>query len=109
MNIGLESGFQVTLDLSLEFYRFLAELLTRENCPGLTGEVKVRLETCPPAVEGGAEQVLERRVLVRLPADVLSPRHVEIANLAPVEVSLGDCIPRLLQFDANSVHPIGYV
>ncbi len=118
--ISLENGFQVTLDLSLEFYRFLAELLTRENSPGLTGEVKVRLETLPPATDGGTEQVLERRVPVRLtfddlaglplevhlPPDALSPRKIEIANLAPLEVSLGGCLPRLLQYDTNSVTPL---
>jgi hypothetical protein len=116
--ISLENGFQVTLDLSLEFYRFLAQLLTLNT--GLTGEVKVRLATLPPVGPGGTEQVLEKIVPVRLtfdalaglplevklPPEALSPRQVEISNPTPVEISLNECLPRLLQVDSNSITPL---
>lgn len=110
--VSLEGGFTLTLDLSLEFYKFLCELMTGSQ--GLTGEVTVTLD---------GEKKLERivpvrlnlRDLVGLPLDVqveqdaVSPTHVEVRNLARSPVRVTGCSVRLLQYDPNSVVPISVV
>ena|GEM_PF-1695471 len=53
--VSLDGGFTLTLDLSLEFYKFLCELLTSSH--GLTGEVTVTLETSAPRDENAASGV----------------------------------------------------
>jgi hypothetical protein len=115
--ISLADGFTITLDLSLEYYRLLAELLT--GAVGLTGEVTVTLET-KAAGPGGAPQPVTRLVPMRLNFDDLgplpitygvadaavSPRQVQLRNRAPEAVSVGGCLARLLQLDTNSVVPL---
>ena len=129
--VSLEGGFTITLDLSLEFYKFLCELLT--GSLGLTGEIAVTLETAAPAAGGGsapasgtgaaggrsAERIqrivpvrLNLADLVGLPLDVqvekdaVSPTRVEVRNLARSSVRVTGCAARLLQYDPNSVVPI---
>lgn len=115
--ISIEGGFEMTLDLSLEFYRFLCELLT--GPVGVIGEVAVTLET-PPAAAGGQAQPRVRPVPMRLSFDDLaslpiavkvaqdapSPRQVQIINGTRAEVRVRECVPRLLQYDENSVVPL---
>lgn len=116
IEIDLERGSEIILDLSLEFYRFLAELLS--GPVGLTGEVSVALSAEAPAGGGPAERV--RRVpmrlslgsVARLPYDVqveqqtVSPTEVLLVNRSRADMQVGGCVPRLLQYDANSVVPI---
>lgn len=112
LNIALESGVDMTLDLSLEFYRYLAELLTSPI--GVTGEVAVTLQT----EEDG--KALVKRVPLRLVLDELagigletrivneeiSPKQITLANIAQCDIRVGNCVLRLLQIDENSVVPL---
>src|SRR5690606_19690396 len=45
-------------------------------------------------------------VQVEIDTDVVSPNEVRIVNAAGAEMRIGDCVPRLLQYDPNSVVPI---
>ncbi|MFZ2489732.1 MAG: hypothetical protein WAZ19_16620 [Anaerolineae bacterium] len=117
--VDLEGSFELVLDLTLEFYRFLCELLLRA---GLTGELTVTLENAPAegAPAGTLPDVIVRRVPMRLKLDelvglpmgvsvsaaVTSPNKVEISNRSALPVQCGGCIPRLLQVDDNSVTPL---
>lgn len=135
--VSLEGGFTLTLDLSLEFYKFLCELMTSSH--GLTGEITVTMETRGTLAGRGTTSVLgagsspgdtdrpaeriERIVPVRLnladlvglPLDVevekdaVSPTQVEVRNLARSPVRVTGCAARLLQYDPNSVVPISVV
>lgn len=125
IDISLERGVEVILDLSLEYYRFLCELVAgREGMSpvGLIGEVVVTLgEIKSPDNE--TEHKLIRRVPVRLNLDdmtllpveveiddeIVSPTKISIVNRSRVDLTVGDCIPRLLQYDENSVVPIGVI
>jgi hypothetical protein len=112
LNITLENGVDMTLDLSLEFYRYLAELLTSPI--GITGEVTVILQTDTDGTQ------LIKRVPLRLVLDELagigmetrpiaqtvSPTQIELVNVARCDIQIGDCVPRLLQVDENSVVPL---
>jgi len=115
--ITLESTTEVTLDLTVEFYSFLVQLLT--GPVGVTGTVSVTLGSTT-APDGATTQPIVRQVPVRLalglpaalplevsvPADALSPTEVTVTNKSGATVSVGGCTPRLLQFDANSVLPL---
>lgn len=116
--VSLETGFDLTLDLSLEFYKYLCGLLVRPT--GLTGEVAITITGAPPAEGQPPETQVWRRPLrltlddiaslpveVRLTEDVLSPTDVQLVNQSGAEVRIGNCVPRLLQHDRNSVVPIG--
>ena len=114
--ISLEGASDLILDLSLEYYRFLCELLV--GPVGLSGEVTVTLDVTP--AEGGQPQEQVRRLPLRLtlddlstlPTDVqiaqdaVSPRQVQLINKAQSEMRINGCEPRLLQYDGNSVVPI---
>jgi hypothetical protein len=116
VEVSLESGFQVTLDLSLEFYKFLVDLLT--GPVGLTGEINVVIESQPQ--EGVPAQTQEKRIPVRLnfddlaalpleirlPEEAVSPRQLTLHNPITTAMKIGPCIPRLLQVDSNSVVPL---
>jgi hypothetical protein len=115
--VDLTRGFDMTLDLTLEYYRFLCQLLT--GGVGLTGQVSVSLEMpstvseTPQKVTRGVEMRLNLADLANLPVnisvdeDTVSPKIVHITNGARYPMQIGDCIPRLLQYDENSVVPIG--
>jgi hypothetical protein len=122
IRISLENGFELTLDLSLEYYRFLCELMAGRGGAspvGLTGEVAVTFSVAS-ASGGEAPQKLTRRTPVRLNLDdlgglpidlevdpeTLSPKTVRVVNRSQSDLRIGDCMPRLLQYDANSVAPI---
>ncbi|HST64933.1 MAG TPA: hypothetical protein VLM05_07070 [Mycobacteriales bacterium] len=114
--ITLESTTEVTLDLTVEFFNFLSQLLTGPI--GVTGTVSVTLGHATGA--DGTAQPIVRQVPVRLslglpaalpldvsvPADALSPTAVTVTNKSGAAASVGGCEPRLLQFDANSVLPL---
>jgi hypothetical protein len=116
-SINIKDGFQVTFDLSMGFYRFLAQLLTGPI--GLSGEVEITLKT-RPASDGGQPQEIVRRVPIKLnfrdlagipvdiqvPQDAVSPGKVSLINRALSDVKIGKCITRLLQVDDNSVLPL---
>lgn len=115
--IGLEGSFELVLDLSLEFYRLLAELLV--GPVGLTGEVDVTLKMAPDASGAPAQTKvfhlplrLQLGDVANLPADVrvaseaVSPGEVQVINTAGAEARVGGCAVRLLQFDTNSVAPL---
>lgn len=112
LNIALETGVDITLDLSLEFYRYLAELLTSPI--GVTGEVAVTLQT---GEDGTAfvKRVPLRLVLdelagigleTRIVSEEISPKQISLANIAQCDIRVGNCVPRLLQIDENSVVPL---
>ncbi len=128
--VSLDGGFKITLDLSLEFYKFLCELLT--GGIGLTGEVTVALETKETRSSDGTSDaesngndrgVIERIIPVRLNLDdlaglpleirvekeAISPTRVELVNQTGTRVRVGGCAARLLQYDPNSVVPISVV
>lgn len=128
--VSLDGGFKITLDLSLEFYKFLCELLT--GGVGLTGEVAVTLETTGAeassgstdgASSSGEPRTIERIVPVRLnlddlvglplevqvQKDAISPTQIELHNKAGSSVRVTGCAARLLQYDPNSVVPISVV
>lgn len=114
--IGLEGSFELVLDLSLEFYQLLTELLV--GPVGLTGEVNVTLRTGTGADGQPQTQVFHvplrlhlGRVSalpaeVRVPGDAVSPGQVQVLNTAGAETRLGGCAVRLLQYDANSAAPL---
>lgn len=115
--IDLSGGVDVTLDVTLEFYQFLAELLT--SPVGIIGEVRVVLQE-EPGAEGRPPSKLERTVPVRLrldsfaslpvsvgvEGDALRPDQITIGNPSSVPLRVGGCLPRLLQWDDNSVVPL---
>jgi hypothetical protein len=112
LEISLEHAADLTLDLSLAFYRYLTELLT--SPVGITGEVAV---TLPGPQEGDS---MVKRIPLRLVLDqpagidldihplgeTLSPDRVELVNNARCAIGVGGCVPRLLQIDSNSVVPL---
>lgn len=109
---SLENGVDITLDLSLDYYRYLSELLTSPI--GMTGEVSVTLEVDD---DGTAlvKRVPMRLVLdkvagidleVRIDSEQVSPTKMSLTNSAQCDIRVEDCIPRLLQIDENSVVPL---
>jgi hypothetical protein len=118
-SVELEGSFELVLDLTLEFYRFLCELLEQA---GLTGEVVVTLENppAPDAPTGTPAEIMTRRVPMRLTLDdvtglplemripeaTISPGMVEVINRSGLDLQVGGCAPRLLQIDENSVVPL---
>lgn len=117
LNVDLSGGVDLTLDLSLEFYRFVCELLTGPL--GIVGRVRVLLQETP-AKENTPAVRLERTVDMRLKLDNLAsfpvgvaveedairPDQVTIRNESGGELKIGGCVPRLLQVDSNSVVPL---
>jgi hypothetical protein len=117
LSIDLSGGVDLTLDLSLEFYRFVSELLTGPL--GIVGEVRVLLQEIP-AAEGAPPVKLERIIPLRLQLDNLAcfpvsisvsnelvrPDEVVIRNETGSQMKFGGCLPRLLQVDSNSVVPL---
>ncbi|MBI4279761.1 MAG: hypothetical protein HY660_15025 [Armatimonadetes bacterium] len=115
--VGLEGGFEIRLDLTLEFYKFLCELLV--GTVGLTGEVTVARETAAPAEGAPPEKRVSHipmrlnlddlaalPVEVKVDADAVKPTRVHLVNQARAEMRIGGCVPRLVQYDANSVVPL---
>jgi hypothetical protein len=117
LSIDLSGGVDLTLDVTLEFYRFIAELLT--GPVGIIGEVRVLLQEAP-AGEGQPPVKLERVIPVRLRFDsfanfpisvaveneAVRPDEITIHNQSSGELRIGNCLPRLLQIDSNSVVPL---
>ena len=115
--VTLETGAEVTLDLTVEFYTFLCQLLTGPI--GVTGSVAVTLGQTKPT-DGSPAQPIVRQVPVRLalaspaslpldvsvPDDAVSPGQVSLQNTSGAPVTVGGCEPRLLQYDQNSVVPL---
>ena len=115
--ITLETGVEVTLELTVEFYTFLCQLLTGPI--GVTGTVAVTLGQTTPA-DGTTSPPNVRQVPVRLalgapatlpldvsvPPDAVSPVQVSLTNKSGAGATVGGCEPRLLQYDANSVQPL---
>jgi LysM domain len=115
--VPIERGFELTLDVTLEFYQYLAAVLT--GAAGITGDVAVTLAR-PAGADGQPQPALVKRVGVRLalsdpadlpatvsvPPDAVSPRKVTVVNTAGVKVRVGGCTPWLLQLDPNSVAPL---
>ncbi|MBZ9749906.1 hypothetical protein K7W42_03405 [Deinococcus sp. HMF7604] len=120
IEIGLEGSFEIVVDLSLEFYRLLAQLLVGPI--GLTGQVDVTLNMAAPGDSTPQPQVFHvplrlnladvasLPLTVTLPegdtADLLSPGQVVISSGAGVDTRVGGCAARLLQYDENSVTPL---
>ncbi|MEO1402222.1 MAG: hypothetical protein AAFV72_13405 [Cyanobacteria bacterium J06635_1] len=113
INVNLESGNEMTLDLSLEYYRYLAELLTTPI--GVNGEVTVTLTPEPGEETGIVKRIPMRLVLddlagiepeTRMVEETLSPQTLQISNSANAAIQITDCVPRLLQVDSNSVVPL---
>jgi hypothetical protein len=116
--VNLEGGFDLTLDLSLEFYRFLCQVLVRGT--GLTGVVSVTLD--PGAPPSGQQPLPDRirqidmrltladlanlPVSIQIQGEVVSPTRVQIVNKSPDTILIDHCEPRLLQYDQNSVLPM---
>jgi LysM repeat protein len=115
--VSIERGFELTLDVTLEFYQFLASVLT--GGVGITGDVAVSLAR-PPGADGQPQAPIVKHVGVRLllsdpaelpatvsvPPDAVSPGKVTVVNTAGVPVRIGGCTPWLLQLDPNSVTPL---
>ncbi|MGK7912252.1 MAG: hypothetical protein AB4050_12360 [Synechococcus sp.] len=113
ISVSLESGIEMTLDLSLEYYRYLAELLTSPI--GMTGEIEVTIPSGQDESNGLVKRIPMRLVLselagieleTRMVEETLSPCQVELFNPANSAVQIGACVPRLLQVDSNSVVPL---
>jgi hypothetical protein len=115
--ISLETGVEVALDLTVEFYGFLCELLTGPI--GVTGNATVTLGQTTPT-NGSDPQPIVRQVPVLLrfavpatlpvdvsvPPDAVSPGQVSLINRSGAAATIGGCEPRLLQYDDNSVVPL---
>jgi hypothetical protein len=115
--ITLETGAEITLELTVEFYTFLCQLLTGPI--GVTGTVSVTLSNTTPT-GATTPQPNIRQVPVRLslgapatlaldvsvPPDAVSPGQVSLSNKSGAGTTVGGCEPRLLQYDANSVVPL---
>lgn len=116
IEIGLEGSFEIVIDLSLEFYRLLAQLLV--SPVGLTGQVDVTLDMKAPGAPAAQLQVFHvplrlnladvasLPITVTLPGETLSPAQLIVASGAGVETRVGGCAARLLQYDENSVTPL---
>ncbi|WP_019011595.1 hypothetical protein [Deinococcus aquatilis] len=116
IEIGLEGSFEIVIDLSLEFYRLLAQLLVGPI--GLTGQVDVTLNMSAPGdptpqlqvfhvpLRLNLADVASLPITVTLPAETLSPGQIVITSGAGVETRVGGCAARLLQYDENSVTPL---
>ncbi len=116
-SIDLSGGVDLTLDVTLEFYRFIAQMLAGPI--GIVGEVRVVLEEAAGS-EGQSPSRLERNVAVRLRLDsfanlpievmvedeAVRPDEITIRNNASSMLTIGGCLPRLLQWDSNSVVPL---
>lgn len=121
---SLESGFDILLDLSLEYYLFLTQLMTTSI--GLTGVVAVTLpapqmpagataSTTPAASQVvGVPMRLTFEALANLPWTLqidpqkVSPDALTIVNQAQTDITIGKCEPRLLLVDSNSILPLAF-
>jgi len=115
--VGLEGGFEFAIDLSVEFYRLLAELLV--GPVGLTGQVAVTVNVAAGDGTNATHKqvfhvpvrlkladVANLPVSVTLPPDAVLPNAVTIENIAGVDTRVQGCTARLLQYDTNSVAPL---
>lgn len=112
--ITVEQGVELSIDVTLEFYQFLAELLTSPI--GITGEVAMTLAPPePPATAPLLKRFPVRLALgspgpmpveVRIPTDTVCPTEVTIVNTTQVAVRIGACVPWLLEMDPNAVTPL---
>lgn len=116
--VTLENGVELTFDVTLEFYRFLCDLLVKDL--GISGAATVAYRAAPASGDEAARaaqtgvnvrltlsDVGDLPLEVRVPTETLSPTTVEVVNRAGVAMRLGGCVPRLLQHDPNSVTPLG--
>jgi len=117
LQFSLDYGADLTLDLSLEFYKYLAGLLV--SPVGLTGKVTVWLDEKGSAESGDTKrkkQVIPVRIsmddLAALPIQLevnteeARPEEVRVRSLAHCDIRARCCEIRLLQWDANSVAPL---
>ena len=113
VEIALEGGIQMTLDLSLEYYRYMAELMT--TAIGIEGEVTITLPPGQNEDEGLVKRIPMRLVLDSLAGielataaveETLSPTTLALSNSTNATIQVENYVSRLLQVDSNSVVPL---
>jgi hypothetical protein len=118
-------GVELAFDVSLSFYEFICQVVTRPE--GLSGTVEVALglkasvDGTAPA-DGGTAAQEQRTVVVpvsirldrvddlpctiSVPDGMVSPTTVTVTNASGAEVSIGGCAVSFLQVDEESVVPV---
>lgn len=111
-------GVELAFDVSLTFYEFICQVVTKPE--GLSGTVEVALSVKPPADgEPAAEE--QRTVVVPvnirldrvddLPCTIsvpegVVPTTVTVTNSSGAEITIGGCDASFLQVDEESVVPV---
>jgi len=117
MSIPL-AGAELALDVSLSFYEFICQVVTKPE--GLSGTVDVVVDTKAEESTGTAAEQLTVPVPVSirldrvddlpcevsLPEGVVSPTTVTVTNISGAEISIGGCDASFLQVDKPSVVPV---
>ncbi|HEY3259324.1 MAG TPA: hypothetical protein VGJ95_03505 [Pseudonocardiaceae bacterium] len=111
------AGAELALDISLSFYEFVCQVVTRPE--GLSGTVEVVVDTRPPA-DGGTpgqrtvvlpvsirlDRVDDLPCTITLPEGVVSPQTATVTNTSGAEITIGGCDVSFLQVDEESVVPV---
>jgi len=117
MSIPL-AGAELALDVSLSFYEFVCQVVTKPE--GLSGTVEVTLDTKADAGSGtpGEQLTVPVPLMIRLdraddlpctlsvPDGMVSPTTVTVTNASGAELSIGGCEASFLQVDEESVVPV---
>lgn len=111
------AGVELAFDVSLTFYEFICQVVTRPE--GLSGTVEVVVDTKPGTDGAPAEQrtvpvpvsirldrVDDLPCTISVPDGVVSPTTVTVTNASGVEITVGGCEVSFLQVDEESVVPI---
>jgi hypothetical protein len=112
------AGAELAFDVSLSFYEFICQVVTKPG--GLSGTVEVVVDTKADAETGtlGEQLTVNLPVSIRLdrvddlpctlsvPKGVVSPTTVTVTNVSGAEISIGGCEVSFLQVDEESVVPV---
>jgi len=108
VTVSLAEGADLLMDLSLEYFQLLCEMLG--GTVGLPGDVEVRLDdgtVVPVPVSLRMNKVNDLPVGVEVvPGGAGSPTSVRVTNRSGTAIRVGGCAAVFLRLDAGSVVPM---
>jgi hypothetical protein len=105
--MSLSDGADLLLDLSLEYFQLLCDMLG--GSVGLPGDVEVQLDdqtTATVPVSLRMDKVHDLPVGVEVQAGDGSPRLVRVTNRSGTAIRVGGCAAAFLRLDSSSVFPM---
>ena len=109
VELPLSEGADLLLELSLEYFQLLCDMLT--GAVGLSGDVEVRLDDASPPTTAHVpvslrmDKVNDLPVAVQVPPGAVSPTSVQVTNRSGAAIRTGGCAAVFLQLDSDSVVP----